>query len=294
MNKNMDVVLLADTHITVPCSWSMGMRNLRAMMMDITQQEYQTILINGDLTNQGYACQLKTFFDFLKEYPEKHFLINIGNHDTWAHGKRDMLSYAKQSLSSLYQTSLPRIYHSYEIDDIVFLMLNPETKCRRCSYLSREQLDWLKQNLMECEKQKKQVIICCHHPLQGDLVKNKGMSIGPQNDELYDLLSQFHDLIYISGHTHHHYSECGVQQTSFGYLLDIPSFHLNGRSMSHHGSGIVLSIRNDMVTIRYRNFLTSTWLPKSYHIDLSMHTIEETNPLLEALENVMLQGLKRI
>ena len=63
---NTKIALVADLHLPIPSRWSLAINNLNILYQDLKSQKIGLLLINGDLTNQGWLSQLNTFFILLR------------------------------------------------------------------------------------------------------------------------------------------------------------------------------------------------------------------------------------
>ena len=272
-----------------------GMLELGLRDMETADKKLDAVAFVGDITDHGYIDQWDVFSDAMSKYDiaDKTLLV-VGNHDTWGPNREDFtnpedgvkatfIKYNKE----ISGRDIDEMYYSDVINGYHFIALGSE-RDNTNAYLSDAQLEWLSSEMEAASADGKPIFVFLHQPinqthglpynweLNKDDPADEG-GAGDQSDAMTDILKQYDNVFYISGHIHAGYkksdSKIGAKYGSVEYienyngnpmtLINLPSYmyfdFVHGGHLTN-GCGWVLEAYDDEVVIRARNFATGTWI----------------------------------
>ncbi len=275
--------VITDTHVTDEASHVYN-KQYKSVLRDIKQnmKEAGVILNLGDVTNNGREKeyqQLNKLMDLYgRSLPDMYYIM--GNHD-YALNKFDP---SQQQELFLEYTGMPDIYYSFESQGYTFICLSSEGRPKGTelntveAYLSEDQLEWLKEELEEAAGKNpgQPIFVFLHQPLEGTVALSEDASIIP-NDQLREILDQYSQVVFFSGHTHCPMDAPGAVYDGMG----------NGASMVHAGctsqlwdmekdtyadidsvdsQGCLIEVYDSYIRIRGRNFTSQEWMGSAGYI----------------------------
>jgi len=198
---------LSDTHIT-------GALHRRIIFIpgikNIKKFSPQLVIFAGDCTDNGNTTNWNAFVRIVEKYCDvKNRIVAIGNHDTWISysSGHDYLPAKENYLrfsNALMRTDNDRAYFRYEQKGYTFLVMGTEGTSVAAD-ISEEQLEWLKNELENTDREKP-VFVINHHPMNythGVGNNENGMGINGDADiKLKEILGKYKNIIYICGHIH--------------------------------------------------------------------------------------------
>ena len=174
------VALLADLHITE------GNNNHKAMdglVADINSQDFDLVVVAGDITNAGSDAELKCAFNCLKNIRHNQ-LVTHGNHETtWSDsGGGDFVKYWGYNGCT-----------TARVGDYFFVAYpaGPYVKMADGTAQDGARLAWVEKQLKRAGK--KRIVSVCHYPLNGDLTNRT---------EIVSLLRKYNVTSSLCGHYH--------------------------------------------------------------------------------------------
>lgn len=244
-------------------------------------------IVIGDTTSRSSKINwdmAKETFSKVKA-PAKNILIAIGNHDTWCDEDDDTafkryLSYTAEITGEKHE----KTYFSKVINGYHLIFLGGESDCGCGAFISDEQVEWFKNEMKSASESGKPVFVFCHQSLNGkhglprtfDKDEDPNASpmeggIGEKSDEIKEILEQYKNVFYFSGHSHMGVSgEDTYKKEGYSSFEKYGSLHLiNLPSLScgnHHGInnklgvGFQLEVYNDSVVIRPRETKLHRWV----------------------------------
>lgn len=246
---------------------------LQQALEDMWDRRIRHVMIAGDLTNNGYTMQLKRALSQLKEFPI-HYACALGNHDLY-----NIFHKHQVHIHPLYKELMlqeqKQLYYRCMFQNYSIYVLNSEKPMKDMTYFSDQQFTWLHTQLAK-EKKDKPIFILCHHPLMNTHPKTETMlnTIGAQNNKVYQILKQFPNIIYISGHIHNSYTSDNVIIKDSMTFLNIPAFRMIQHGEDHTFVGYHLAVYHDFIHIRTRDYKTQKWiLSHEFIIDLTHQCI---------------------
>ncbi|NQX58255.1 metallophosphoesterase [Paenibacillus qinlingensis] len=255
--------------------------------LNLTIPSHDALIINGDL-GDGRPNDYAMLTSILQKHPlPKQLCFTIGNHDyykayynaagdwsptTFPNGESDSASLAR----FLAFTQMPSVYYDRWIQGYHFIFLGSERykqsepASQEDAWLSSTQLDWLQIKLQENYIQHKPLFVFLHQPLQGTVSGSLPRGI-VQHNELKQILSQYPELIFFTGHTHWELQLTTtlirdvftmVNSSSVSYPYDRNDQLIQG----DHSEGLIVEVYEDRIHIRGRDFSNQAWIPVADYI----------------------------
>ncbi|MFC7447446.1 metallophosphoesterase family protein [Rhodococcus daqingensis] len=167
------------------------------------------LLVNGDLTPNGRLDEYEQLFRRLERTAHPQTLYTIGNHEFY-NDETSEVSIAR----FLRYSAMPALFSAHPIGGVPVIRLGTTDGSEsrgHCVILGRTQLDWLRDTLEECPRERP-VLVMSHHALPGTV---SGTFTDPltqapriyssdyaESDDLLALLGGFPNVLLLSGHTH--------------------------------------------------------------------------------------------
>ena len=272
-----------------------GMLELGFADMERARDRLDAVAFVGDITNHGYRDQWDVFADAVSKYDiANNKMVIVGNHDTWGPNREEFdnpTDGVKPTFIRYNQTvsdrDITEMYYSDVINGYSFIALGSEAD-HTDACLSDTQLQWFAQEMEKAAAAGLPIFVFLHQPinrthglpynweLKQDAPEDKG-GVGDQSALLVEILKQYDNVFYISGHIHAGYkksdSKIGAKYGSVEYmennngnpitLVNLPSYlyfdFIHGGHLAN-GCGWVIEAYDDEVLIRARNFATGTWI----------------------------------
>lgn len=245
-----------------------------------------SILIAGDLVNDGYEEQFRLWQSCVEEYANNKLVLSVtGNHDQLLKDtvNNDYFGYEKfqeyllnrtEALGYTCSSDSSGAYSvAYNNIDIIGLQC---VSAKRKFGISKEQLIWLEKHLSENDNFKWHIIMC-HAPLLAhNPHRNDGAVYFGGNDKLQNIIDRNKNIIFISGHTHYspNTKQGSVQYISKSntvYIDDgsIVPTELKGEALMpnewHDGVAIELKIFDNALEIAYKSISNEMYHPRGYY-----------------------------
>ena len=268
--------LISDTHI--------GSRNAAAYVrpsvenINREQNEIDGVIVSGDLTNKGYDSEFSEVYSILKNYTGGNLITANGNHD-YGRGTSsgDMRPYAIKHRNEFLGITTQKDYYSTEINGYKFVVMGSEGNKPNSATISDTQLDFVKAEVQEGAQGGKPVFVICHWPMRNTNCERWSWPIIPggaldssTTKKLQNILSQFDNVFYISGHLHaglngrltrRLFGGCCVEQHKGITCINVPSLGSgNHLGLTSKGTGMRLTVYSDKAVVEGRNFYTGEWL----------------------------------
>lgn len=189
-------VLMTDTHTGLLPTNKMA----QAIVKDIIDSGIKPafVLNMGDLTEMGSAYEQKLFAQYWGPLAEAFPLkVTLGNHDArWA-------AQGKEPFRQKYGQP----YYSFDFAGVHFVVLDTSTYLEAWGHISREQLEWLKNDLAALPAGQP-VLLFSHHPLNWDtdFVDNQ--------DVVSRIIAPYNVGVVFSGHGHSYITQKANGMTS--------------------------------------------------------------------------------
>lgn len=265
--------------------------------MEKAKDKLDAVAFVGDITDHGYYEMWDRVADAaLKFDAAKNTFVVVGNHDTWGPNRDEFdnpVDGVKPTFIKYNKTisdrDITEMYYSDIINGYYFIALGSEED-HTYAYLSDAQLEWFDAEMQKAQATGLPIFVFLHQPVIGshglpynwELNKDDPYDeggIGPQNDQVVDILKKYDNVFFISGHIHagikNEASKLGVDYASVEYmennsgnkitLINLPSYMYFDVTRGGHimpGCGFIVEAYESKVILRARNFVTGTYLSK--------------------------------
>jgi 3',5'-cyclic AMP phosphodiesterase CpdA len=268
--------VISDVHIKK--SGTIDIQKFQNALEQLNEQapKQDAVVVVGDLTDNGLQEEYDRFFSLydVKKQPQAISLITIGNHDY-----RNGLSEADAQKRFLTETGMESIYDHKVIKGYHFMILGPENRLTE-GYYSKEQIQWLDEQLEQAEKDdpKKPIFVFSHHPLKKTVFGSE-WGTGMNGELLYNTLKEYPQVIHFSGHTHsplddprtiHQKDFTSVGTSSVSYIWTGDGY-LQGElppGCQNISQGLIVEVYKNKVVIKRRDFHKNDWTGEPWEIQL--------------------------
>ncbi|OXM82579.1 metallophosphoesterase family protein [Paenibacillus rigui] len=218
----MRIIVMGDLHYSL-------MENGTTEMLEARDKVYADMLEHfvgldaefhisiGDLVHEGLPEEFNYVLNRI-DSSERSFIHVLGNHDTYALPKSDVVAITRQQR-----------YHAIEGEEAMLIFLDTTKEMNRDDWggeMDAKQLEWLQAQLEKSGN--KPVLVFAHHPIYGTTARSteEKMSIDPQMDMLDVLNRKKGHGFYFCGHNH---MNSIVKKDGWHYIqtaacLDVPAF----------------------------------------------------------------------
>ncbi len=293
-NCNLNFAVISDVHMTSSV-FRKFMLELGLYDMENAQTRLDALILAGDITDHGNQPHYEALEDVFSKYdPAEAVYLAVGNHDTWNNeiDEDDRFPRSKELFLEYYEKicgrEIDNVYYSAEIEGYTFIFLSSEGDSTS-GYISDEQIQWLSDELEKASEKDLPIFIISHWPLAGthglpitwldhpfidddsDLDEDSGSFSDGKSAEIRELLEQYENIFYISGHLHNGlannvsnsvYSYSSIESEGSLHFISLPSYMFGttkGTNMSN-GNGFQIEVYDDEVVIRARSFSSGVWL----------------------------------
>lgn len=276
---------VSDTHLRGNFFFE-GLLELGLSDMARAQDKLDAVVFNGDNTDHGEIKMWDTFADAISKFDiAKQTIVVTGNHDTWG-PDRDNLEVTKQTFIKynkiISDRDIDQMYYSTEINGYPVIVLGSEGDSTDAD-VSQAQIDWFAAEMEKASQKNLPIFIFFHQSINGthglpyswDFDENDGPQkggIGEASDDIYNIIRQYKNVFYVSGHIHGGFTNPGdrkhyvsVEKYDGLTLINLPSYmyfdFIRGKHIMN-GTGYIFEIYDDSVMLRARNFITGTWISR--------------------------------
>lgn len=285
--RNMSFAILSDTH--VGSGGDTNSKYLLDAMSDLKQREplTDTILIAGDLTQNGTKAEYNNFTNIMENNwlsQGMNAVTTQGNHDVrWLCGTNSAAS-SDPNVSSSFcgvddnfktrylpfknkwldtekdSTTKDKVYYDSWINGYHFISLNTEIDLKDRAYLSDEQLHWFKNTLAKKAKDDQPIFVTLHQPLENTHARSTYWTVGDQDKKMKEILKDYPQVIFISGHIHNGIGVAGAVHQGFGTMLDAPSLAQNENGINQQQIGYIVNVYDSYTQVRVYDFKNDKYL----------------------------------
>ena len=231
-----------------------------------TERKNDVAVFLGDNTMNGQGIESLLFYGTLAitDIADEYVTV-VGNHDVGnGEGSYDRLfdRFSKFNKTTLGM-KLEKPYYYKVINGCYFITIGPEDLCVYEMPVSDEQMDFLDETLALAQKDGAPAFVCAHHPYWE-----------VESDRIFDILTKYENVFYISGHTHWFVEEGWTFTTEDGINeINLPRCTELGENdrevFDGTGYAVQLEVYKDEVVGRVRNFYTGEWEESlEYHFPL--------------------------
>ena len=220
----------------------------------------------GDPGNLTVCYNPINFKEILyKEIPDgADTIIAMGNHEYYF----ENLSKKQYEYRFLKEIGRNTLYYDKWIKGYHFIALAPEHQ--ESAMISENQITWLKEKLKE-SKDSRPIFVFLHQPFKDTVFGSENGSDIENNDELYDILKSYPQIIFFSGHSHYDLeSEKTFFKREFNMINTSSIYYVmnyeDTNEPIYKTQGLVAEIYKSKVVIRRREFITKEWIGEPYII----------------------------
>lgn len=297
-NKNpdaiIDFVVTGDTQV---CTYMPEREaNLMSLSQDIlnSEEELDAFIIVGDVAENGMEDEFQRISSYIRDFNTKNFILAPGNHDIrlreWEQSKNRF--YGMMNELNGTTTEYPNAYYKHVVNGYTFLIIASDESRFEDAYISNAQLQWLNVELKEATATGKPVFVLSHYPLaeghglpntwgsgdsngEGTLPTYERKndydfvgSIGEQSNDVYDILTKYQNVFYITGHLHtgfgkYTYEALNVENNVHG--VNVPSVGIDNKDGTYNNpaTGLYVEVTEDQVIFHARDFGHGKFLVES-------------------------------
>lgn len=224
------------------------------MSADKNETENDAAVFLGDNTMNGQDIESMFFYGLVNAVkPAEEILVASGNHD-FGNGEgnfNQLVNRFKDYNNMFFEPEMEELYYYRVINGCYFIVLSTEDHTVNTSYLSEEQLTWLRGVLDEAAESGNPIFVFHHYPiyyLEGDQYV------------LSEILNDYDNLLYFCGHTH-----LEMTKDSFSNFNGVDTVWLP-KSTEHVyedydcGVGVQVEVYENEVLVRARSFYEDRWI----------------------------------
>ncbi|MCR5206915.1 MAG: metallophosphoesterase [Eubacterium sp.] len=237
-------------------------------LRDIEQAKgsFDALIIAGDVTEYGAACEFKMTARLLESVSEKFgsIFLTTGNHDIRIRRHKRQLRKIRGYIGEI-KNGVPHGEDSYffskDINGYRFIIMGSDRNTFEAAYLSDAQLEALDGELKTAGN--KPVFVINHQPLKYTnglpyTWMGKGSwrgSVGRESDKLKEIFERHGNVIFITGHLHFGISEYNYEDYGKYKCISLPTVGvLNHGKNDKLAQGYVFTVKGNTVTARARCF----------------------------------------
>lgn len=247
---------------------------LNSFSQDIlnSQLELDAFIIAGDIAENGCAEEFARVYDNINGFNTRNFIMCAGNHDIrlreYDQSKERFLGFMNDLNKG--ENVQSELHYKYMIDGYTFLVMGSDKGNFEDAYISDAQLQWLNIELKEATKTGRPVFVICHYPLAEShgLPNTWGSansddvygslptyvaptdpdltgSIGDQTNEVYEILNDYKNVFFITGHLHTGFGKNTYQtidEANNVQGVNVPSVGIDNKDGSYNNPGTALFV----------------------------------------------------
>lgn len=241
----------------------------------IASPEAKAVLVAGDLTDNGSEAEFEAYWNIIKNNtPDGTTVLSaMGNHDArgdfmsgaseetrWEFAKERYLT----GLNNYLGTNFTDTYYHMEIGGYDFIVLNTENADKDTATISPEQQEWFKNKLDSISKAKpgSPIFVMLHQPLTATHPGTTALesTVGASGKAIKAIVADYPQVIFMSGHIHNGVGYSDIINDGKGIFLDLPSIYANGTGNTSVTLAYYVSVHDNIVRFRVRDFQTGAWL----------------------------------
>lgn len=289
---NIDFVLTGDPQV---CDYMPEREaNLISFAEDMNNSglELDAFVIAGDIAENGMQEEFDRVTSHISGFNTQNFIMCTGNHDIrlreFEQSKERFLAFMNGLNSE--EEARDNIYYKTMVGDYTFLVMGSDESRFEDAYISNAQLQWLNIELKEATKTGKPVFVICHYTLAeghglpntwGSANSDVGDSslptyerkddydmtgsIGDQSNAVYDILTAYENVFFITGHLHtgfgtYTYETLSEENNVQG--VNLPSVGIDNKDgvYNNPGTGLFVEVTDSQVIFYARDFANGRFL----------------------------------
>ncbi len=257
-----------------------------------SNMELDALIMAGDIAENGFQEEFDRVYADTKDINAKNFIMCAGNHDIrlrdYEQSKTRFLDF--MNAYNTEENAQSSLYYKYMVDGYTFLVMGSEEMRFEDAFISDAQLQWLNIELKEATKTGRPVFVICHYPLAEahglpgtwgsansddvygslptyvapDNADYTG-SIGEQSNEVYEILNDYKNVFFITGHLHTGFGKNTYQtidEANNVQGVNVPSVGIDNKdgSYNNNGTGLYVEVTPTQVIFYARDFAQGKFL----------------------------------
>lgn len=260
-------------------------------MMNATTS-FDAYIIAGDIVENGFQDEFDRVYDDINAINAANFIMCAGNHDIRLREFEQSTERFVNFTNSLNieQNAIDALRYTYEVNGYKFIVMASDKSEFEEAFISDEQLQWLNLELKEATESGMPAFVICHYPLAEshglpntwgsanspgetgrlpDYVRQDDYdftgSIGENSNEVYDVITQYENVFFLTGHLH-----TGFGQNTYQTLnaeknvqaINVPSMGIDNKDGTYNnaGTGLYVEVTPDEVIFYARDFAQGRYL----------------------------------
>ncbi len=266
--------------------------NFIAFCDDILQSEIEldAFIIAGDIAENGFQDEFDRVYEDINAFNCRNFIMAAGNHDIRLREYEQCKERFLNFMNALNEPANAQqdLHYSYEVNGYTFLVMGSDNADFEKATINDEQLQWL--NLALKAEEGKPVFVICHYPLaeshglpntwgsadhqisekpadftRKDSYDETGSIGSAETNEIYDIISNYENVFFITGHLHtglgyYTYQTINAENNVQG--INVPSAGIDNKDgvYNNPGTGMYVEVTDDEVTFYSRDFANGKYL----------------------------------
>lgn len=246
------------------------------------------LVLAGDITENSIPDEWYWVYNDIKDIGVKHYINATGNHDVRLHdygvAEDSFTDFTNRlNINAGSKLRIEKLNYSYVINGYRFIVLGSELATLEEAEIGKAQLQWLDRQLAKSNREGKPAFVILHQPLKnthglpdtwGSFIKSAG-SVGPQSEQIRQILNRYGNVILITGHLHTGFGQYTYQKIDNFYSVNLPSLGVENKdgTYNENGIGYMVEAYADKVCFRARNFDKGIYLPQ-YDITINLNTAQ--------------------
>ncbi|THE12296.1 hypothetical protein E1I69_11375 [Bacillus timonensis] len=264
--------------------------------------DYQAIVTNGDITNQGLEVQYQEFMSILNNpgyiAPSVEKVITMGNHEFYEPRYWPKPGLTDELLVRRYiqNTGVPNVYYDRWIKDYHFIVLgNEKSSQNNYALLSETQYKWLEETLPIQADPSKPIFVFLHQPIDGTVYGSDKWGGGLRDGRLTNILKKYPQVILFTGHSHYFLNHPRtVYQDGFTMVNTgaVEYLYYDGGAVRGQSQGILVNVYNDKVEIKARDFTKKAWIGEyDFKVPFEKTVFDNEPPVFDTNAKVTVSGI---
>ncbi len=275
-NADLTAVMWADPQLSNYLTERHPVLRAAAEDLENAATEIDAMILAGDIAENGLQCEFDEVYNFISKAPVKNYITVSGNHDIRLRSYDKTVARFTGFTNKLNENAgsdlrIDSLSYSYNVNGYTFVVLGSDETVFEEAYFSPEQLVWLDKTLDECKDSGKPVFVIMHQILKdthgypdtwGSAIP--GGTIGKQNDEVYNLLNKYSNVVLVTGHMHTGMGQYTYQKVGNLYAVNLPSVTITNKDGDYNGPGVgyMMEIYGSKVVFRARDFAKGVYVPE--------------------------------
>lgn len=289
---NIDFVLTGDTQV---CDYMPEREaNLISFSEDMMNSdiELDAFLIVGDIAENGMQEEYDRITGHISDWNVANYIMCTGNHDIrlrdFEQSKERFLNFMNGLNAE--ENAKDNVYFKYEVNGYTFLSIASDKMEFEEAHFSNEQLQWLNIELKNATAEGKPVFVLCHQ----SLAESHGLpntwgsanstpddtdlptyerkddydytgSIGEHSNDIYDIISKYKNVFFLTGHLHTGFGKYTYQTISEENNVqgvNVPSVGIDNKDgvYNNPGTGLFVEVTDSQVIFYARDFRNGKFL----------------------------------